>query len=99
MHLFADDTIASNGISSGRRSIAPKADMLSISSFLQQRRVDEAQSLLRRTNHSITEVGNTVGLGDSSHFARMFREKTGLTPTAFRTAVRDKALNPMTHPN
>lgn len=72
---------------------------VSISSFLQQRRVDEAQSLLRRTNLSITEVGNTVGLGDPSHFARMFREKTGLTPTAFRTAVRDKAFNPMTHPN
>ena len=70
-----------------------------MSGYLQQRRIDEAQSLLRRTNLSITEVGNTIGLVDPSHFTRMFREQTGLTPTAFRTAVRDKAFNPMTHPN
>ena len=72
---------------------------VSMSGYLQQRRIDEAQSLLRRTNLSITEVGNTIGLGDPSHFTRMFREQTGLAPTAFRTAVRGKAFNPMTHPN
>jgi AraC-like DNA-binding protein len=70
-----------------------------MSGYLQRRRIDEAQSLLRRTNLSITEVGNTIGLGDPSHFTRMFREQTGLTPTAFRTAVRGKAFNPMTYLN
>jgi transcriptional regulator GlxA family with amidase domain len=69
---------------------------VSIGQYLQQRRLDEAQALLRRTNLSITEVGVAVGLHDASHFSRMFREKTGLTPSAFRTAVRDKsfAANP-----
>jgi len=69
---------------------------VSIGQYLQQRRLDEAQALLRRTNLSITEVGVAVGLHDASHFSRMFREQTGLTPSAFRTAVRDKsfAANP-----
>ena len=66
---------------------------VSISGYIQQRRLDEAQSLLRRTNLSITEVGVAVGINDSSHFARLFREQTGLTPSAFRTAVRDKAFS------
>jgi len=64
---------------------------VSIGQYLQQRR-DEAQALLRRTNLSITEVGVAVGLNDASHFSRMFREQTGLTPSAFRTAVRDKSF-------
>ena len=63
---------------------------VSIGQYLQQRRLDEAQALLRRTNLSITEVGVAVGLSDASHFSRMFREQTGVTPSAFRTAVRDK---------
>jgi transcriptional regulator GlxA family with amidase domain len=63
---------------------------VSIGEYLQQRRLDEAQALLRRTNLSITEVGVAVGLNDASHFSRMFREQTGVTPSAFRTAVRDK---------
>ena len=65
---------------------------VSIGQYLQQRRLDEAQALLRRTNLSITEVGVAVGLNDPSHFSRMFREQTGVTPSAFRTAVRDKSF-------
>ena len=65
---------------------------VSIGQYLQQRRLDEAQALLRRTNLSITEVGVAVGLNDASHFSRMFREQTGVTPSAFRTAVRDKSF-------
>lgn len=65
---------------------------VSIGRYLQQRRLDEAQALLRRTNLSITEVGVAVGLHDASHFSRMFREQTGLTPSAFRAAVRNKSF-------
>ena len=65
---------------------------VTISTYLRERRLDEAQSLLRRTNLSVTEVGSSVGHPDPSHFTRMFREQTGLTPTAYRAAVRQKAF-------
>jgi len=65
---------------------------VSIGQYLLQRRLDEAQALLRRTNLSITEVGTAVGISDASHFSRMFREQTGVTPSEFRTAVRDKSF-------
>ena len=65
---------------------------VTISGYLRERRLDEAQSLLRRTNLSVTEVGSAVGHPDPSHFTRMFREQTGLTPTAYRAAVRQKAF-------
>jgi len=71
---------------------------VSIGQYLQQRRLDEAQALLRRTNLSITEVGVAVGLNDASHFSRMFRGQTGLTPSAFRAAVRDKSFTANARP-
>jgi transcriptional regulator GlxA family with amidase domain len=58
--------------------------------YLQKLRLDEAQVLLRRTNLSITEVGLLVGLGDPSHFARTFRTEVGMSPSAYRGAVRGK---------
>lgn len=72
---------------------------LSISGYTQQRRLDEAQSLLRRTNLSVTEVAFAVGLNDPSHFTRVFRKQMGLTPTGYRAAVRDKAFSPGFQPN
>ena len=84
---------ASSGVS--ERTLARRfrsATGVSISGYLQQRRLDEAQALLRRTNLSVTEVGSAVGLHDPSHFTRTFRQLTGLTPTAFRTAVRQKGF-------
>ena len=54
--------------------------------------LDEAQALLRRTNLSVTEVGGAVGIHDPSHFTRTFKQLTGLTPSAFRTAVRQKGF-------
>ena len=69
---------------------------VSMTEYRQQRRLDEAQALLRRTNLSIMEIGHAVGLSDASHFARMFREQTGLTPSGYRIAVREKAFAP--HP-
>ena len=69
---------------------------VSITEYRQQRRLDEAQALLRRTNLSIMEIGHAVGLADASHFTRTFREQTGLTPSGYRIAVREKAFAP--HP-
>jgi AraC-like DNA-binding protein len=70
---------------------------LSIGDYALRRRLDEAQSLLRRTNLSVTEVAFEVGLTDPSHFTRVFRKQLGLTPTRYRAAVREKAFSPDPH--
>jgi transcriptional regulator GlxA family with amidase domain len=67
---------------------------LSIGDYALQRRLDEAQSLLRRTNLSVTEVADAVGLTDPSHFTRVFKKQLGLTPTRYRAAVRNKTFSP-----
>lgn len=53
-------------------------------SHLIQLRVNQAASLLRRTQHSVTEIAFQVGFSDSNYFARQFRALLGVTPSQYR---------------
>ena len=50
-------------------------------------RINLAKTLLRRQDLPVTEVATAVGLEDQSYFARFFKRHTGMTPTAFRSAM------------
>ena len=49
-----------------------------------QLRVNRAASLLRRTEHSVTEIAFQVGFSDSNYFTRQFRKLLGVTPSEYR---------------
>lgn len=49
-----------------------------------QLRVNRAASLLRRTDHSVTEIAFQVGFSDSNYFTRQFRKLLGVTPREYR---------------
>ncbi|MFT3953527.1 MAG: helix-turn-helix domain-containing protein [Piscinibacter sp.] len=52
-------------------------------------RVEAARRLLadpRFDRLTVAEIGRRVGLLDASHFVRLFRQRTGLTPAAWRRA-------------
>ena len=51
---------------------------------LVQLRVNRAASLLRRSDHTITEVAFEVGFSDSNYFSRQFRKLLGVTPSEYR---------------
>jgi AraC family transcriptional regulator len=51
------------------------------------RRVEYAKTLLAIPASSVTEVGLTVGFGETSSFSSAFRRTTGLTPTAYRRSL------------
>jgi len=48
------------------------------------RLVREAKNLLWSTNRSISEISYDLGFEHASHFSRLFKTKTGLTPGEFR---------------
>ena len=45
---------------------------------------DAARRLLRETDRSVITVANDVGYSNPSHFARLFRKDTGLSPSDYR---------------
>jgi len=64
--------------------------------YLNQARIEEAQSLLHHSNLPIAEVGWQVGFRDAGRFAAYFRQRIGVTPRDYRTAVRGKSFNAST---
>jgi AraC family transcriptional regulator len=58
----------------------------SVGEFVRQLRVDRAATLLAHPRTSLAEIAFLTGFADQSHFTRIFKRATGLTPAAYRQA-------------
>ncbi len=61
-----------------------KATGRTVISYLTDVRIGHASRLLQETHDSITDISRAVGFSNLSHFNRVFREHTGLSPSAYR---------------
>ncbi|PEI83439.1 AraC family transcriptional regulator [Bacillus pseudomycoides] len=52
--------------------------------YIQQIRITKSMQYLTDTNQTIMEIGFTVGIPNTAHFATLFKKKTGYTPTEYR---------------
>ncbi|WP_251551400.1 helix-turn-helix domain-containing protein [Neobacillus muris] len=55
-----------------------------ISTYIQHKRMEEAKKLLQFSPESMTSIGQRVGIRNVSHFSRLFKEYSGITPSGFR---------------
>lgn len=64
--------------------------------YLSRRRIDRAQEMLRCGDRSVTEICTRVGFTSLGTFSTRFKQRTGLTPSAYREryARRGAALIP-----
>jgi AraC-like DNA-binding protein len=46
--------------------------------------IDKAKSLLWGTEKPVSEIAYELGFDYPTHFAKLFRAKTGMSPSAFR---------------
>lgn len=56
--------------------------------YLQVKRVEKAQALLRNTSRSVEQVLQAVGVSDVASFRRVFRRELGCTPSEYRRGLR-----------
>jgi AraC-like DNA-binding protein len=56
----------------------------SIHSFLQQKRLDRARTLLAEGGPSVKEIAEKLHFGNEYYFSSFFKAKTGVSPTQFR---------------
>jgi AraC-like DNA-binding protein len=61
-----------------------------ITSYIQQRRMSQAEYLLASTDLNIGQVAQTVGYSKASRFSELFRKSTGLLPGEYRKVVQGK---------
>ena len=55
--------------------------------YLMRLRINEAKSLLRNTEYSITEIALNCGFSSSQHFSAAFKRTTGYRPKDYRNAI------------
>lgn len=56
----------------------------SVTEYIQQRRMSQAEHLLAKTDLTIGQIAQTVGYSTSSRFAELFRKNTGILPREYR---------------
>ena len=56
--------------------------------YLMQVRITNAMRLLDTTEYSVAQVASAVGYANTQYFHRLFRKRTGMTPTEYRRRNR-----------
>ena len=56
---------------------------------IRRARLNQAEELLRRSEHSITEIAGMLGFERTGNFSEFFRKHVGMSPRAFRQANRE----------
>ena len=56
--------------------------------YLNAVRIKNAQKMLRETDFTITEIAEIVGYKSTTHFGRVFKSITGISPLTYRKKVR-----------
>jgi AraC family transcriptional regulator len=65
-----------------------RANGVSVVDYLQQKRLELACQALLHSDDSVSAIGIKLGFFDQSHFTRVFRKATGMTPGLYRERRR-----------
>lgn len=52
--------------------------------YLTRLRLEDAKSLLKYSNLTVTEIALSIGFGDSTYFSNVFKANVGISPSAYR---------------
>lgn len=63
----------------------------SVTEYVKRLRMARARQRLITTEHSIAEIGSSVGYPDAFYFSRQFRIVHGVSPSEFRSRAQDEA--------
>lgn len=62
---------------------------MTVIAYLNQVRLDHAEHLVRSTDMSFKEISYVCGFCDQNYFSKLFSERFGYSPTAFRALLTD----------
>ena len=65
---------------------------VNFSAYLNEYRVNKARQLILDPRLSLKDIGAAVGYSDANYFTRVFKRLTGQTPSEYRMAAAEKAV-------
>lgn len=60
----------------------------SVGEIIETRKLTEAKNLLINTNKTVAEIGFELGYNEKAYFSKVFKRKTGQTPSDFRDEMK-----------
>lgn len=57
---------------------------VAISSYINEKKIEKAQHLLKYSDYSLVEIANYLAFSSQSHFIQAFKKSVGLTPKKYR---------------
>lgn len=60
----------------------------SVSEIIETRKLIQAKNLLTTTDMTISEIGFALGFSENTYFAHVFKKKSGVTPSEFRSEMK-----------
>lgn len=61
-----------------------------IKSYINQKKIENAKYLLTNTRRTVQEVAQDSGFSNISHFNRIFKQATDMTPLQYRQLIQDE---------
>lgn len=65
-----------------------KEEGISFGTYINQCRIEQAKSMLEKTNMRVSEVAGAVGFSNTKYFSVVFKSTTGMTPLDYRRSKR-----------
>ena len=75
------------------REFSKHFDNLSFGEYIRKQRIEKAIVLLNDTTYSLTEIAYLTGFSDQSHFTRIFKKQTGLSPANYKKDLQKGKKN------
>ena len=98
--LIADNLATLPGLAEIARSVGTYREKLSqifreqtgmtVFAFIREARIRRGEELLRDTDMDVQDIALLIGFNNAGNFATAFRERTGITPSAFRTSIQQR---------
>ena len=98
--LIADNLAALPGLAEIARSVGTYREKLSqvfreqtgmtVFGFIREERIRRGEELLKDTDIDVQDIALLIGFNNAGNFATAFRERMGVTPTAYRQAIQQK---------
>lgn len=98
--LIADNLASLPGLAEIARSVGTYREKLSqvfreqtgmtVFSYIREARIRRGEELLRDTDIDVQDIALLIGFNNAGNFATAFRERLGVTPSAYRQAIQHK---------
>lgn len=99
--LISDNLAALPGLAEIARSVGTYREKLSqvfreqtgmtVFGFIREERIRRGEELLKDTDIDVQDIALLIGFNNAGNFATAFRERLGVTPSAYRQAIQKKS--------